>query len=271
MTTGKPGAPGRPAWFTYRPPRARGDITWIYLWGGPLRFSHWLSAVTLLILFGTGLFISFPMWVTSGEASSHFVMGRFRFVHYTAAAFLVFGGIIRVYWMFAGNQFERWSALWPFTRKNIGHMYTMLKSYVTLDADIQPHFVGHNPLAQGAYTTIYVLTTIMIVTGFTMYGQSNPGGFFYTITAWVPSMLGGLQGVRLLHHSVAWFYPIFFCFHIYLAIRSDYLERAGVVSSMLTGGRFVASHEKFEDCDLGDAPSAPWHTGEHPVWIKEPY
>jgi Ni/Fe-hydrogenase 1 B-type cytochrome subunit len=270
MTTGTPRPPGRLPWFEVRLPRARGDITWIYVWGAPLRFSHWLSAVTLLVLFVTGLFISFPMWVTSGEASSHFLMGRFRFVHYTAAAFLVFGGIIRVYWMFAGNQFERWSALFPFTRQNVRHMVAMLKSYVTLDADLQPHFVGRNPLAQVAYTTIYVLTTIMIVTGFAMYGQSNPGGFFHTLFGWVPPLVGGLQHVRLLHHSIAWFYPIFFFAHIYLAIRSDYLERAGVVSSMLTGGRFVASHEKFEDCDLGDQPAAPWHTGEHPVWIKEP-
>lgn len=268
MTTGTPRPPRRPRWYEAQLPRMRGDITWIYLWGAPLRFSHWLSALTLVVLFVTGLFISFPMWVTSGEASSHFVMGRFRFVHFTAAGLLVAGGIIRVYWMFAGNQFERWAALWPFTRKNLAHAVQMLKSYITFDADLQPHFVGHNPLAQGAYTTIYVLTTVMILTGFAMYGQSNPGGFFYSAFAWVPALFGGLQNVRLVHHMTAWFYPIFFSIHIYLAIRADYLERAGVVSSMLTGGRFVASHEKFEDCDLGDTPSVPWQTGEHPVWIK---
>lgn len=268
MTTGTPRPPARLPLFDTRLPRTRGDFTWIYLWGAPLRVSHWLAAVSLVVLFGTGLFISFPMWVTSGEASSHFLMARFRFVHFLAATVIVFAGIIRVYWMFAGNQFERWAALWPFTRKNAGHMWTMLKSYATLNADIQPHFVGHNPLAQVAYTAIYIGTTIMMITGFTLYGQANPGGFFFTVFQWVPGLVGGLQGVRVIHHTVAWLYPIFFSFHIYLAIRADYMERAGVVSSMLTGGRFVTSHEKFEDCDLGDQPSVPWHTGEHPVWIK---
>jgi Ni/Fe-hydrogenase 1 B-type cytochrome subunit len=104
----------------------------------------------------------------------------------------------------------------------------------------------------------------MIVTGFALYGQSNPGGFFYTVFAWVPAVLGGLQNVRLVHHAITWYYPIFIALHVYLAIRADYIERAGGVSSILTGGRFVESHEKFEDFDLGDRPSVPWHTGEHP-------
>ncbi len=268
MTTGTPRPPVRLPWFDVRLPRMRGDITWIYLWGAPLRVSHWLAALSLVVLFFTGLFISFPVWTSAGEASSHFLMARFRFTHFLAATVIVFAGIIRVYWLFAGNQFERWPALWPFTRRNVHHMFLMLKSYATLDPKIQPHFVGHNPLAQVAYTLIYLGTTVMMVTGFTMYGQANPGGFFYTLFTWVPGMLGGLQGVRVLHHTVAWLYPIFFSIHIYLAIRADYIERAGVVSSMLTGGRFVMSHEEFEDCDLGDHPSVPWHTGEHPTWVK---
>ena len=110
------GPPTRLPWFEVRLPRARGDFTWIYLWGAPLRFSHWLSALSLVVLFATGIFISQPLFVTNGEASSHFLMGRFRFTHFLAASILIMGGIIRVYWLFAGNEFERWSALWPFTR-----------------------------------------------------------------------------------------------------------------------------------------------------------
>jgi len=268
MTAHPIGPPTRLPWFEVRLPRARGDFTWVYLWGAPLRASHWLAALSLVTLFLTGLFISFPMWVTSGEASNHFLMARFRFAHFLAATVIVFAGIIRVYWLFAGNQFERWSALWPFTRRNLRSTFLMLKSYATLNPDIQPHFVGHNPLAQMAYTSIYVGTTLMMITGFTLYGQANPGGFFYTLFAWAPSLFGGLQGVRLVHHTVAWLYPIFFSIHVYLVIRSDYLERGGVVSSMFTGGTYVSSHDVFEDCDLGDQPSVPWHTGEHPTWTK---
>ena len=263
------GPPTRLPWFEVRLPRARGDFTWIYLWGAPLRFSHWLSALSLVVLFATGIFISQPLFVTNGEASSHFLMGRFRFTHFLAASILIMGGIIRVYWLFAGNQFERWTALWPFTRRNFRAMYLLLKSYATINPRLQPHFVGHNPLAQVAYTSIYVGTTIMIITGFTMYGQSNPGGFFYTIFAWVPPLMGGLQNVRVTHHLFSWLYPIFFSIHIYLVIRSDYLERGGVVSSMFTGGTYVSSHDTFEDCDLGEHPSVPWHTGEHP-WQQPP-
>jgi Ni/Fe-hydrogenase 1 B-type cytochrome subunit len=261
--------PTRLPWFEVRLPRARGDITWIYLWGAPLRVSHWLSAVALVVLFASGFYIGRPYFSTAGEASSHFLMARFRFVHFLAATVLIMGAIVRVYWMFAGNQFERWPALFPFTRRNARAMYMMLRSYLTLEPRIQPHFVGHNPLAQLAYTAIYFLTAIMVVTGFTMYGQSEPGGFFYSMFVWVPPLFGGLQHLRLVHHAIMWFYPIFFSVHIYLAVRADYIERAGVVSSMLTGGRFVQSDEQFEDFDLGDHPSTPWPTGEH-SWQQGP-
>ncbi len=250
-------------WFEVRLPRARGDFTWIYLWGAPLRVSHWVAALSLVALFATGIFISQPLFVTNGEASSHFLMGRFRFAHFLAATFLIMAGIIRVYWLFAGNKFERWSALVPFTRRNLRAMFQFLKSYATFNSRLQPHFVGHNPLAQVAYTSIYVGTTIMICTGFAMYGQSNPGGIFYTAFAWVPALLGGLQNVRLVHHLISWLYPIFFSIHVYLVIRSDYLERGGVVSSMFTGGTYVSSRDTFEDCDVGGQPSVPWRNGAH--------
>lgn len=264
-----PRPPRSRPWFEARVPRARGDFTWVYLWGAPLRITHWLAALSLVALVVTGLYIGRPYFMTSGEASSHFLMGRFRFAHFLAATVLVMAGIVRVYWMFVGNKFERWPALFPFTRTNLKNMMAVLKTYFTMEPEKQPHFVGHNPLAQVAYTTIYAATTVMVVTGFTLYGQANPGGFFHTVFAWVPPLLGGLQGTRLVHHAITWLYPIFFCIHVYLAIRADYIERAGGVSSILTGGRFVESHEKFEDCDLTDHPSVPWHTGEFP-WAKGP-
>ena len=38
-------------------------------------------------------------------------MGWMRFVHFTAASVLVATVIVRVYWLLAGNKFERWVAL----------------------------------------------------------------------------------------------------------------------------------------------------------------
>lgn len=264
MTPGTAAPPRRkPKWFEARVPRAHGDFTWVYLWGAPLRVMHWVIVVCVVTLVTTGLYIGRPYFMAGGEASSHFLMGRFRFAHYLAAAVLVMAAIVRTYWMFVGNVYERWPALFPFTSRNRRHMWMVLRSYFTMKLEQQPHFVGHNPLAQLAYTTIYFVTGVMIVTGFSMYGQSDPGGFFSTLFGWLPPMVGGLQRVRLIHHSLVWVYPVFILIHVYLAVRADSIEHAGGVSSILTGGRFVSEHDKFEDFNIQDHPSEPWRGREH--------
>ena len=60
-------------------------------------------------------------------------------------------------------------------------------------------------------------------------------------------MLGGNQIIRLVHHVLPWYYPLFFIVHVYLAMRSDSLERTGTVSSMIAGGRFVPVGERHVD------------------------
>jgi len=245
--------------------RERGNFTWVYLWSAPIRVMHWIAAVCILCLIVTGFYIGRPYFATSGEASAHFLMGRVRFIHFAAAGVLVMTGIVRAYWLLVGNQFERLPALFPMTRKNISNLYKTAVGYLTFRPDKQPNFVGHNPMQQWSYTAVYVMAIITVVTGFTLYGQSAPGSLIYRALTWLPPLLGGLQGVRVIHHMMTWCFIIFIEMHVYFAIRSDYVERAGVVSSIITGGRYVAVDEKYEDYDIAKVPSNPWPTHEYPV------
>jgi len=244
--------------------RERGNFTWVYLWGAPLRAMHWIAAVCIVTLIVTGLYIGRPYFMTSGEASAHFLMGRVRFVHFTAAAVLVMTGIVRVYWLFAGNRFERFPALFPVTPKNLRRTGRTLTSYLTFRPERNLGMVGHEPIQQYAYTLLYLMTIVTVVTGFTLYGQSNPSGFIYQTFVWVPPLLGGLQGVRLVHHVMTWGFIIFAVIHIYFTIRSDYMDRAGRVSSMITGGRYVSTDETYEDYDISKVPARQWPAPEHP-------
>lgn len=250
--------------------RERGNFTWVYLWGAPIRFMHWIAALSIVVLIITGLYIGRPYFATTGEASSHFLMGRVRFFHFTAAAVIVMTGIVRVYWLFAGNQFERLPALFPVTPTNMRNMVRTGLGYLTFDPRKQPNFIGHNPLQQWSYTGLYVMMLVMVATGFTLYGQSNPDGLIFRTFAWLPPLLGGLQGVRFIHHVLTWAFIIFVVFHVYLSIRSDYVERAGVVSSIFTGGRYISTDMSYEDYDVTKVPSRPWPTHEYPVPPKEP-
>src|SRR5512140_469212 len=130
--------------------RERGNFTWVYLWSAPLRAMHWVAAACIIVLAVTGFYIGRPYFMTSGEASAHFLMGRVRFFHFTAAAVLVMTGIVRVYWLFAGNQFERLPALFPITVKNIRNMVRTGVGYVNFNAE-PPRFIGHNPMQQWSY------------------------------------------------------------------------------------------------------------------------
>jgi Ni/Fe-hydrogenase 1 B-type cytochrome subunit len=227
-------------------PRA-GHLQWVYLWGWPIRAMHWAAVVSIVVLVVTGFYIGEPYFMTSGEASAHYLMGWVRFLHFTAAGVFVATGIVRGYWLFAGNKFENWRALFPVRKKDWINMWRQVKFYLMIQPEKAPHYLGHNPMQQVSYTAIYGVAVVMAVTGFAMYGQSRPGGLWYTLFGWVVPLLGGIQIVHFVHHVLSWVFVIFLPIHLYLAVRADLLERTGTISSIVSGGRWVPKDEHFVD------------------------
>jgi Ni/Fe-hydrogenase b-type cytochrome subunit len=231
-----------------RVPAGEGQYKWVYLWGWPIRAMHWIAALAIVVLVVTGLYIGKPYFIVgSGEASSSFLMGWVRFLHFAAAAALVTTGIVRGYWLFAGNRFERLVALFPVRPRDWVNMLKQVKFYLMIRPEKAPHYLGHNPLQQLSYTGVYLIAVLMVLTGFAMYGQANPSGILYALTEWYVPLLGGIQIVRFLHHILTWAFLIFLPIHLYLALRADVMERGGTISSIVSGGRFVPSDEKFVD------------------------
>lgn len=228
-------------------PPPSGEYRWVYLWEWPIRAMHWIAMICIVLLVTTGLYIGKPYFVTSGEASSHFLMGRVRFVHFAAAAVLVMTAIVRFYWLFMGNQYERIGALFPVRGRDWGNLFRMIKFYLMIRPEKAPHYLGHNPLQQLSYTGMYAVAALMVVTGFALYGQATPGGVIYSLTNWIGPVFGGMPIVRFVHHAATWAFLIFIPIHVYLAIRADHLERTGVISSIFSGGRFVPSDKHFVD------------------------
>lgn len=233
--------------LAHKVPPPSGDYHWVYLWEWPIRAMHWVAVLSIVTLVVTGFYIGRPYFMTGGEASAHFLMGWMRFLHFTAAAALVATAIVRLYWMIAGNQFERWRALFPLRPRDWVNMYRQVKYYLLIQPEKAPHYLGHNPLQQLSYTALYGVAAVQVATGFAMYGQANPGGFFYTLFGWVVPLLGGIQIAHFVHHIVTWVFLIFIPIHVYLAIRADHLERTGTISSIISGGRFVRSEVTYVD------------------------
>ena len=241
-----PAVPGRVSLARKVPPPS-GEYRWVYLWGWPLRAMHWAAVASLVVLVVTGFYIGAPYFITGGEASAHYLMGWMRFLHFTAAGVFVATGIVRVYWLVAGDKFERWRSLFPVLKQDWINLWQQIKFYLMIQPEKAPHYLGHNPLQQLSYTGLYLAAVAQVVTGFAMYGQSRPGGFWYTLFGWVIPLFGGIQVVHFVHHVLTWVFVIFFPVHLYLALRADLLERTGTISSIISGGRFVPKDQHYVD------------------------
>jgi len=233
--------------LAHRVPPPSGDYHWVYLWEWPIRAMHWAALASIVVLVVTGFYIGRPYFITHGEASAHYLMGWMRLLHFLAAGVFVATAIVRIYWLFAGNEFERWRALFPVLKKDWVNLVKQVKYYLMIQPEKAPHYLGHNPLQQLSYTGLYLIAVIQVVTGFAMYGQSRPGGFWYTLFGWVVPLLGGIQVVHFVHHMLTWVFLIFIPIHLYLALRADLLERTGTISSIISGGRFVRSDVHYVD------------------------
>jgi Ni,Fe-hydrogenase I cytochrome b subunit len=93
----------------------------------------------------------------------------------------------RVYWLFAGNKFERLRALFPVRGRDWVNMWKQVKFYLMVHPEKAPHYLGHNPLQQISYTAIYLMTMVM-VTGFTCMAVPSDGllllGFNWSQSCW---------------------------------------------------------------------------------------
>jgi Ni/Fe-hydrogenase b-type cytochrome subunit len=233
--------------LAHKVPPPSGNYQWVYLWEWPIRAMHWIAALCIVALVLTGFYIGRPYFMTGGEASAHYLMGTVRLVHFAAAGLLIATAIIRCYWLFMGNKFERFAALFPVRGRDWANLVRMVKYYLMIQPEKAPVYLGHNPLQQLWYTFMYFVAGVQVITGFAMYGQAAPEGFFYSTFNWVVRLFGGIQEVHFVHHMATWIFLIFLPVHVYLAFRADHLERTGTISSIVSGGRFVSQDAKYVD------------------------
>jgi Ni/Fe-hydrogenase b-type cytochrome subunit len=230
--------------------REIGEYRWVYLWQWPIRAMHWAAAASILVLIVTGFYIGKPYFTSGPQAASPYLMGWFRLAHFVAAGVLVATGIVRMYWLFAGNSYENWKALVPVRARDWKNLVRMIQKYLMIHPERAPHYVGHHPLQQWSYTLVYALTLFMVVSGFALYGLYNPGGLFYRGFGWFGAALGGAQATRFWHHVLTWAYLVFVPMHVYLSLRADVTEKEGTMSSIFSGGKFVRADLDYEDGEL---------------------
>lgn len=211
----------------------------VYVYEAPVRLWHWLNALCVVVLAGTGYLIASPLPTVSGEASANFLMGYIRFTHFAAAYIFAVAFLGRIYWALAGNHHARQLFMLPLTDGAWWRgMLRELRWYFFLVK--QPDkYVGHNPLGHMMmFVFVTVAAVLMICTGFALYGEgAGLGSWQDRLFGWVIPLLGGSQATHSLHHLGMWGIVCFAVLHVYAALREDIMSRQTLISTMISGVR----------------------------------
>jgi len=212
-----------------------------YVWELPVRWCHWLIATSITVLSITGVFIGNP--VSIGGSALDYGMGWIRFVHFVFGYIFAISLLSRVLWSLVGNEYSSWKAFFPMaTAKGRHKTYRMLRFYTFIDKEA-PEVIGHNPLAATAYTMVFCLYILLILSGFAMYAFYNPGGLMHKSLSFMYVLFDN-QSMRLFHHMGMWFIWAFVVNHFYSAWLMDIKEHGSEISSMFSGYRFTVSKEE---------------------------
>ena len=223
----------------YRPtPTQEACLANVYVWEWPVRVCHWLIAGSIWVLSITGIYIGYPMIVSTGEAGQSFLMGNAKLIHFYSAIVFTLAVLSRVLWMFVGNKYSAWDKFVPARKIRRKGLIPTLRYYL-FALRLPPGFVGHNPLAGIFYTLVFIAYGVMIVTGLGMYAASaHVDSPLRVFTFFVP-LVGGLQTAHWLHHVVMWFLWMFIVHHIYSAVMMSQVEANATVESIFSGHKFV--------------------------------
>jgi len=222
----------------------------VYVWELPVRYYHWLNALTIVVLSLTGFLIGDPPPLQSAaEPSFSYWFGTVRFLHFLFAYIFMFNFIIRIYWGFAGNRFANWRNYIPYTSRHWKDMWDIIKVDIFQMQCKDDCNLGHNALASFTYFLTFLAFLLQVFTGFGLYAAMSPS-WFAQLFAWVPPLLGGDMMTRDIHHIMMWFFILFALVHVYLVFYHDYIERNGITSSMIGGWKFQDEGKEEREKEL---------------------
>jgi thiosulfate reductase cytochrome b subunit len=209
---------------------------------GIVRVTHWLTAVLLLGMIGSGLQIygayrhfgprgdvyplpnpwdgeGFPQWARLGGWLAAGLNWHFAL----AWPFVITGLVYLGFLAFTGE----WRSL-LFRFRDIGPAWQMQRYYLRLRPE-HPVQGKHNPLQKLAYTLIVVTGGLATASGFAIYKPVQ--------LSWLTAVFGGYELARYWHFLFVWVFVAFTLVHVVLVLLVD----PASLRSMITGwygGRF---------------------------------
>ena len=211
----------------------------MYAWEFPIRFTHWINFLCILLLSVTGYYIGNPFM--HAVSSKEYMMGWIRFIHFVAAYVFLMSIIIRLYWSLAGNKYANILNWLPITPRRIVNMVNDIKCELLI-SDKTKCNVGHSALGGLTYLLMMLLFIFMIISGFGMYSVNHSGQLWIYLGGWLLDHMH-LQIIRQYHHLAMYVILAFAAVHIYIAWFRDSKEKSALMGSIFTGYKFIPKED----------------------------
>ena len=232
-----------------RDTRRRREVIHRHAW--PVRLTHWINALTIFIMVGSGLnilnahprlywgqagadfdqpFLALPAWPDWLILPSYTDLADARHWHFFFAWILVINGAVYLIWSLARRHIQR--DLWP-TAGDLRAIPRSIIDHIKLRHPKGEAAKRYNVLQRLAYLGLLALLTGMVLTGLCM----SPG--FDAFAPWLVVVLGGRQSARTLHFLFASAIVLFIAVHLIEVVLAGPINE---VRSMITG-RYAVPRE----------------------------
>jgi len=226
-----------------RPKAPEEKLVRLYVWEWPVRIAHWVIFLSFIVLSVTGYYMYDPFLISRGSGA--FVMGKIRFVHEATAFVFIAVFLLRVYWLFRGNKWARWSQFVPIRRRQRQNLVDMLQYYLLLRREPVSR-IGHNPLAGATYSIVYALLLVEILTGLALFNHILHSKVLGVFIDWLPLLIS-VRYLREIHFLVMFTLAAFVIHHVYSAVLVGIEERSGLMGAIFSGYKFFPENKVKEE------------------------
>lgn len=215
-----------------------------YEFSAGTRVTHWVRAISIVVLTFTGLYIASPF--ISPEVSDEpvlFLNAEFRMWHQIAGFLLIAVTIYKSYLFLIDDiSLKERISIKDFFSPSV--WFAQIKYYIFIGE--HPKLRGvYNPVQFTAYVGLYFLLFLICLTGLIMYAHNYSAGLgalIAPIMAPLEYWMGGTSMVRALHNVAMWGILIFIPVHIYMAIFNSIMGKEGSIDSIISGYKFEKKH-----------------------------
>jgi len=227
------------------------------VWDASTRWFHWINSLCVIGL----AFVGFVILHASDLDVSNAGKATLKTIHVWIGYLFVLNLLWRIVWAFLGNRYAQWRSILPGGK---GY-FQALRSYVAAFIAGHPEqYVGHNPAGRLGISVLFLLITIMAITGLVLAGTDlfypplghwiaqwvaapdvAPGSLrpyapeMYDVAAY-ESMRAYRKPFAMVHLYSFYVLVVVVVLHVVSVVITELKEGGNIISAMFTGRKTIS-------------------------------